>query len=126
MEKYITLENDFYEILISESLKDYGEEVLKYSTNKLKEYLFFFKKENYGTKMRGSFFLTRYRIFLIELKSYLLKQILLVGHKDVFIVEKYKYYLILKMFMKDFVLLLMNRFTYYFKSLYMQKIIWIE
>ncbi len=63
MEKYITLENDFYKILISESLKDYGEEVLKYSTNKLKEYLFFFKKENYGTKIRGAFFLTREDFF---------------------------------------------------------------
>lgn len=91
MEKYIILENDFYKILILESLKDYGEEVLKYSTNKLKEYLLFFKKENYGTKIKGAFFLTR-EDFLIELKSYLLKPILLYGLKDVFMVEKHKYY----------------------------------
>ena len=63
MEKYITLENDFYKILISESLKDYGKEVLKYSTNKLKEYLFFFKEENYETKIKGAFFLTREDFF---------------------------------------------------------------
>lgn len=50
MEKYITLENDFYEILIPESLKEYGNEVLEYSTNKLEEFLNFFKQDNYVKK----------------------------------------------------------------------------
>lgn len=58
MGKYITLENNFYEILIPESLKEYGKEVLEYSTNKLEEFLHFFKQDNYGTKIKGAFFLT--------------------------------------------------------------------
>jgi len=63
MEKYITLENDFYKILIQESIKEYGEEVLKYSTDKLKQFLYFFKKESYGEKIRGAFFVTREDFF---------------------------------------------------------------
>ena len=63
MEKYITLENNFYKILIPESLKEYGEEVLEYSTKKLQEFLCFFKKQKYGTKIKGSFFLTREDFF---------------------------------------------------------------
>ncbi len=47
MEKYITIENDLFEILIPVSLEDYGNEVIKYSTDKLTEFLQFFKKENY-------------------------------------------------------------------------------
>ena len=63
MKKYITLENDFYEILIPESLKEYGNEVLEYSTNKLEEFLNFFKQDNYVKKIKGSFFLTREDFF---------------------------------------------------------------
>ncbi len=58
MEKYIMLENDFYEILIPESLQEYGNEVIKYSTSKLKEFLHFFKTNSYGKKIKGSFFIS--------------------------------------------------------------------
>lgn len=43
--KYITLKNTNFEILVPETLKTYGEEVLKYSSKKLKEYLLFFKEK---------------------------------------------------------------------------------
>ena len=63
MGKYITLENDFYEIFIPESLQDYGKEVIKYSTDKLEKSLRFFKEENYGQKIKGSFFMNREEFF---------------------------------------------------------------
>ena len=56
MEKYITLENDYFQIRILKTLKSYGEEVLSYSTEKMKEYLQFFKESTYGKKIKGSFF----------------------------------------------------------------------
>ena len=56
MEKYITIENDFFEIFIPDSIKEYGNEVIKYSTDKLKDFLHFFKVESYGEKIKGSFF----------------------------------------------------------------------
>lgn len=45
MPKYITLKNTNFEILVPETLKTYREEVLKYSSKKLKEYLLFFKEK---------------------------------------------------------------------------------
>lgn len=50
MSDYILITNNYYEIFINKSLEKYGNEVLEYSTNKLKEYLNFFKEESYGEK----------------------------------------------------------------------------
>lgn len=58
MEKYITIENHLFKIFIPTSLKDYGNEIIQYSTNKFNEFLHFFKEESYGTKIKCSFFLT--------------------------------------------------------------------
>ncbi len=57
MEKFIKMENDFFEIMLPESLKKFGEDVLQYSTNKMNEFLAFFKENSYKTKIKGSFFL---------------------------------------------------------------------
>ena len=57
--KYIIIENDFFEILIPDSVKEYGNEVIHYSTNKLKEFLHFFKMKNYGIEITSSFFISR-------------------------------------------------------------------
>lgn len=57
MKNYITLKNDYFKVNIPESMKDYGNNVLKYSTNKLKEYLKFFNKDSYGKKIKCSFFI---------------------------------------------------------------------
>ncbi len=54
MKNYITIINDYFKILIPSSLKNYSEEVLNYSTDKLKEFLSFFKEPNYE-KIKGSF-----------------------------------------------------------------------
>ena len=35
MKNYITINNDYFEILIPSSFKNYGEEVLNYSTDKV-------------------------------------------------------------------------------------------
>lgn len=59
MKKYITITNDYYEILIPSSLKTFGEEVLNYSTDKLKEFLSFFKEESYNKKIKGAFLVSR-------------------------------------------------------------------
>lgn len=63
MEKYIVIENDFFEILIQDSIKEYGNEVIKYSTDKLKEFLCFFKVKSYGSKIKSSFFTSREDFF---------------------------------------------------------------
>ncbi len=63
MEKYITIENDLFEILIPVSLEDYGNEAIKYSTDKLNEFLQFFKEKKYGQKIKGAFFLNREDFF---------------------------------------------------------------
>ena len=68
MKNYITLENEFYQISLPSFLKDYGNEVLEYSTNKIKEYLIFFKEKSYGCKIRGSFMIT-YDDFLQRIKN---------------------------------------------------------
>lgn len=59
MNKYVTLENEYYELLIPNNLQEYGKEILKYSTLKIKEYLHFFKEETYGEKIKCSIFLNR-------------------------------------------------------------------
>lgn len=59
MEGYITIENDFFEIYLPESIKDYGNEIIKYSTKRLSDFLRFFKEESYGEKIKGSFFIRR-------------------------------------------------------------------
>ncbi len=58
MEKYIIIENDFFKIFVPNSIKEYGNEVIKYSTDKLKKFLYFFKEENYGYKIKESFFIS--------------------------------------------------------------------
>ncbi len=58
MEKYIIIENDYFEISIPDSLKKYGNEVIKYSTDKIEYFLHFFNLKSYGTKIRASFFLS--------------------------------------------------------------------
>ncbi|MBP3634974.1 MAG: hypothetical protein J6J17_00750 [Bacilli bacterium] len=45
MGKYIVVGNDSYEIFIPESLQKYGNEVIRYSTDKLEEFLYFLKKK---------------------------------------------------------------------------------
>lgn len=52
MSDYILITNNYYEIFINKSLEKYGNEILEYSTNKLKEYLNFFKEESYGEKIK--------------------------------------------------------------------------
>lgn len=59
MKDYITIENEYFEIYIPISFKDYGYEVLNYSTEKIKEYLKFFNELEYGERIKGSFFTTR-------------------------------------------------------------------
>lgn len=63
MEKYITIENDFFEIFIAESIKEYGLEVIKYSTDKFVDFLHFFNEESYGSKIKGAFFTSREDFF---------------------------------------------------------------
>lgn len=59
MNNYSNISNEYFEILISCHLKEYGEEILKYATGKIKEYLNFFKEETYGEKIKGSYFTNR-------------------------------------------------------------------
>lgn len=59
MKDYITITNEYFEILIPETLKTYGEEVLNFSSTKIKEYLEFFNEKSYGTKIKGAFLLNR-------------------------------------------------------------------
>lgn len=68
MKNYIIITNDYFEILIPSSLKKYGEEVLEYSTIKLKEFLTFFKKESYNKKIKGAF-LTNRNDFIARIKD---------------------------------------------------------
>lgn len=68
MTKYITLKNTNFEILVPETLKTYGEEVLKYSSKKLKEYLLFFKEKPKNIKIKGSF-LTNHSDFINRIKE---------------------------------------------------------
>lgn len=63
MEKYIVMENDFFEVYIQDSIKKFGNEVIKYSTDKLKEFLHFFKVKSYGSKIKASFFTSREDFF---------------------------------------------------------------
>lgn len=59
MKNYITITNDYFEILIPVALKKYGEEVLNYSTDKLKEFLSFFNEKSYNKKIKGAFLVNR-------------------------------------------------------------------
>lgn len=59
MNDYITIQNDYYDILIPKVLKKYGKEILEFSTNKFKEYLIFFNEQSYGKKIKGAFLITR-------------------------------------------------------------------
>ncbi len=59
MKDYITLSNDYFEILIPKDLKEFGNDVLEFSTGKIKEYLAFFKEKSYGKKVKGAFLVTR-------------------------------------------------------------------
>ncbi len=59
MKDYVTLENEYYEIMIPSILQEYGKEVLEYSSQKFQEYLHFFKEETYGEKIKCAIFLKR-------------------------------------------------------------------
>lgn len=59
MKNYIIITNDYYEIYLPESLREFGKDVLKYSTDKIKEYLRFFNEESYGEKIKGAFMVNR-------------------------------------------------------------------
>lgn len=67
MSQFITLTNEYYEILIPEYLEEFGFQVLEYSTKKLKEYQEFFKNETYGEKIKGAFFTNR-NDFIVRIK----------------------------------------------------------
>ena len=57
MKNYMVLENDYFQIIIPKTIKKYGEEILNYSTKKIKEFLDFFNESTYGEKIKGSFFI---------------------------------------------------------------------
>ena len=59
MKEYTIIKNDYFEILIPLSLKKYGDEVLKYSIDKLQEFLSFFKEKSYNKKIKGAFLINR-------------------------------------------------------------------
>lgn len=59
MEEYIIKENDFYQILIPKSLKNYFVTILEQASLKMKEFLSFFNKETYGMKIKASFLISR-------------------------------------------------------------------
>lgn len=56
---YITVSNDFYEILIPEQYMEFGNKVLEYSTKKIKEFLDFFKEDSYGKIVKAAFLISR-------------------------------------------------------------------
>lgn len=58
-EDYITIENEYYEIYIPKEYEDYGNKVLDFSTEKLKENLLFFRENTFGTKIKGYYATTR-------------------------------------------------------------------
>lgn len=58
MKDYVILENEYFELLIPSSLKEFGQEVLEFSTNKIKDYLDFFH-ESFGEKIKGAFLINR-------------------------------------------------------------------
>ena len=59
MNNYMNINNEYFEISIPSELKEYGEMVLNYSTEKIKEYLDFFKENSYGQKIKAFFFTNR-------------------------------------------------------------------
>ncbi len=67
MKDYITISNDYFEMIIPSSLKKYGEEVLNYSTSKIIEFLSFFKKQGYE-KIKCAFLLD-YNDFITRIKQ---------------------------------------------------------
>lgn len=58
MNKYLTLKNDYFELLVPEELHEYGKEILLFSTDKIKGFLTFFKEEKCDL-IRGAFLLNR-------------------------------------------------------------------
>lgn len=67
MKNYITITNDYFEILFPSALKNYGEEILNYSTDKLKEFLLFFNEQSYE-KIKGAFLLN-HNDFIARIKE---------------------------------------------------------
>lgn len=67
MKKYIIIANDYYEILVPSSLKKYGEEVLNYSTDKIKEFLSFFNERKFK-RIKGTF-LINHNDFIARIKK---------------------------------------------------------
>ncbi len=59
MKNYTIIDNDYFEFLIPKKLIDYGKEVLKYSTAKLKEFLTFFNEKKFTGKIKDSFLISR-------------------------------------------------------------------
>ena len=56
IDKYIIINNEYYEIYAKESLNDYVISTMEYSTNKIKQYLDFFKESSYEKKIKVSYF----------------------------------------------------------------------
>ncbi|MEG2457565.1 MAG: hypothetical protein RSB41_01580 [Bacilli bacterium] len=72
MDKYIIISNEYFEIYISDKLENYGKEILKYTTEKIKEYLIFFKEKNYKEIIKCSYFTNR-EDFINRIKKFSLK-----------------------------------------------------
>lgn len=58
-EKYVTIENEYYEIYLPEKFIEFGNKVLDYSTRKIKEYLEFFKEKELDDKVKCDFLINR-------------------------------------------------------------------
>lgn len=127
MKEYTIIKNDYFEILIPLSLKKYGDEVLKYSTDKLQEFLSFFKEKSYNKKNKGAF-LINHDDFIARIKevSFQVYHYIQNGLGVAFMALKHKYYLMKIIFMKVLILLHMKVFIYYFLNSFMKKIILIE
>lgn len=57
MKNYVYISNEYYKLLIPVKLKSFGEEVLNYSTEKIKKYFTFFKENKYKEQIKGAFLL---------------------------------------------------------------------
>lgn len=68
MLEYIHISNSYYDIIIPNIYKSFGEEVLLYSTNKIKEFLSFFKEEKYEQKIKA-YFTTNREDFIKRIKK---------------------------------------------------------
>lgn len=65
---YIVITNEYFELLINKDNVEFGNKVLEYSTNKIKEYLEFFNEKSYGKKIKAAYLNTR-EDFLARIKE---------------------------------------------------------